>query len=158
MILFFFSSLGSIIAQKVTQDQPQVLVQGKEAVTLEYSMTPVIYSMVYSDTSSPAVGGWFSLFVRILITSKMPQKIATHWISRKQENLSHLSSQLHSWRTLQCISVRWESPQWDVWRRDLHQNPGPWSTCHRDQGRELPEQTGSDYSCTGIGLERRYSF
>ncbi|KAM7239915.1 hypothetical protein CapIbe_009410 [Capra ibex] len=28
--------LGSIITQKVTQDQPQVLVQEKEAVTLDY--------------------------------------------------------------------------------------------------------------------------
>ena len=61
-ILFFFFPLGSIIAQKVTQDpQPQVLVQEKEAVTLDckYDISGSQYSLFWYK--QPSSGGMILL-------------------------------------------------------------------------------------------------
>ena len=60
-ILFFFFPLGPIIAQKVTQDQPQVLVQEKEAVTLDckYDTSESRYSL--SWYKQPSSGGMILL-------------------------------------------------------------------------------------------------
>ncbi|KAI4582708.1 hypothetical protein MJG53_007921 [Ovis ammon polii x Ovis aries] len=46
--------LGSIIAQKVTQDQPQVLVQEKEAVTLDCKYDTTVSSQQNTVEQSPA--------------------------------------------------------------------------------------------------------
>ncbi|TEA33760.1 hypothetical protein DBR06_SOUSAS1796910001, partial [Sousa chinensis] len=54
LILLFFS-LGSSIAQKVTQDQPVILVQEKEVVTLDciYDTNDITYSLYwYKQPSS----------------------------------------------------------------------------------------------------------
>ena len=61
LILFFFFPLGSIIAQKVTQDQPQVLGQEKEAVTLDckYDTSDSRYSLVWYK--QPSSGGMILL-------------------------------------------------------------------------------------------------
>ena len=61
ILFFFFFSLGSIIAQKVTQDQPQVLVQEKEAVTLDckYDTSESRYSL--SWYKQPSSGGMILL-------------------------------------------------------------------------------------------------
>ncbi|KAB0337290.1 hypothetical protein FD754_025270 [Muntiacus muntjak] len=52
---------GSIIAQKVTQDQPQVLVQEKEAVTLDckYDTSESLYNL--SWYKQPSSGGMILL-------------------------------------------------------------------------------------------------
>ena len=61
LILFFFFWLGSIIAQKVTQDQPQVLVQEKEAATLDckYDTSDSQYSLFWYK--QPSSGGMILL-------------------------------------------------------------------------------------------------
>ena len=58
---FYFLSLGSIIAQKVTQDQPQVLGQEKEAVTLDckYDTSDSRYSLFWYK--QPSSGGMILL-------------------------------------------------------------------------------------------------
>ncbi|XDA78133.1 hypothetical protein R6Z07F_008233 [Ovis aries] len=82
--------LGSIIAQKVTQDQPQVLVQEKEAVTLDckYDTSESRYSLFWFK--QPSSGGMILLIHR----DSYNQQNATEAVSSQQNTVEQSPASL----------------------------------------------------------------
>ncbi|XDA78166.1 hypothetical protein R6Z07F_008266 [Ovis aries] len=82
--------LGSIIAQKVTQDQPQVLVQEKEAVTLDckYDTSDSRYSLLWYK--QPSSGG----MILLIRQDSYNQQNATEAVSSPQNTVEQSPASL----------------------------------------------------------------
>ena len=104
LILFFFP-LGSIIVQKVTQDPQPMLVQEKEAVTLDctYDTSDSSYSLFwYKQPNSGAM-------IFLLSQDSYGKENAAEGryslnFQKASKSITLVISASH-WRTLQCISV-----------------------------------------------------
>ncbi|KAB0354157.1 hypothetical protein FD755_023123 [Muntiacus reevesi] len=138
--------LGSSVAQKVTQDQPRMSVQEKETVTLDciYDTSDKTYSLfwykqpssgvmtflIYQDSHNKqnATEGRYSLnfqkaskFIKLTISASQLEDSAVYFCALREPTV-----------------------------RGVQEGPAPKPRvltdapiCGRDQGRELPSQTGS---------------
>lgn len=143
-MLFF--PLGSSIAQKVTQDQAVISMQEKEVVTLDciYDTNDFTYSLYwYKQPSSGAM-------ILLIRQDSYNQQNATEGRyslnfqkANKSIKLAISASQLEDSAVYFCALS--EPTVRGVWEAGI---PKPRalldaSACYRDQGRELPSQTGS---------------
>uniref|UniRef100_A0A671G2L2 Ig-like domain-containing protein n=1 Tax=Rhinolophus ferrumequinum TaxID=59479 RepID=A0A671G2L2_RHIFE len=148
---FFLS--GSNIAQNVTQSQPALFVQEKEPVTLNctYDTTARTYSLIWYKQLS---GGAIIFLIRHESYSQPKATEGRYSLNfqkeKKSVNLVISASQLED-SALYICALR-ESTVRDLLEEGVS-NPRALldaSTCCRDQGQELPPETGSGEVCGSI--------
>ena len=141
-----FFPLGSSIAQKVTQDQPPISVQEKETVTLDctYDTSDTTYSLFWYKQPSSGV---MTFLIRQDSHNKQNATEGHYSLNFQKASkfikLTISASQLGDSAVYFC-ALR------EPTVRGMQEGPVPkprvlidTPTCGRDQGRELPSQTGS---------------